>query len=100
MQAPALELWFPEIVLVVEGAARSAAAAHAAGPHDRDGSGSADRRLRVIAAPGSGDDTIAAVAGELGSRRLGVTAAREPRARCPAARASGARPVRPLGPLL
>ena len=32
MAAPGLERWFPEIVLVVEGAARAAAASHAAGP--------------------------------------------------------------------
>ncbi len=99
MQAPALELWFPEIVLVVEGAARSAAAAHAAGPHGREGSGSADGRLRVIAAPGSGDDTIAAVAGELEGRRLVVTADRELRARCQAAGASVAGPGWLLGQL-
>jgi rRNA-processing protein FCF1 len=42
----------------------------------------------VIAAPGSGDDTIAAVAGELEGRRLVVTADRELRARCVAAGAS------------
>ncbi len=83
MQAPPLELWFPEIVLVVEGAARSVAAAHAAGPQGSDG-----RPVRVIAAPGSGDDTIAAVAAELEGRRLVVTADRELRARCVAAGSS------------
>jgi 8-oxo-dGTP diphosphatase len=136
MQAPALKLWFPEIVLVVEGAARSVAAAHAAGPQGDDGSGSpgrrehgrradreqgsagrrepgsvggrgpgsvggrgpgsgggrepgaADGQVRVIAAPGSGDDTIAAVAADLEGRRLVVTADRELRARCVAAGAS------------
>src|SRR5260370_20354021 len=99
MQTPALELWFPEIVMVVEGAARSAAAAHAAGPHDRDGSGSADGRLQVIAAPGSGDDTIAAGAGELEGRRLVVTADRELRARGQAAGAAVAGPGWLLGQL-
>ncbi|HEX4659075.1 MAG TPA: NUDIX hydrolase [Streptosporangiaceae bacterium] len=143
MQVPALELWYPEIVLVVEGAARSVAAVHAAGPRRGDGSGlpggehgrgagrapgsaggrgpgsaggrgpgsaggrgpgsaggrgpgsasggelgSAGGRVRVIAAPGSGDDTIAEVAADLEGRRLVVTADRELRARCEAAGAS------------
>jgi len=95
MDAPALERWFPGIVLVVEGAARSVAAAHAAGPpgHDRSGApggepGPGGGRVRVVAAPGSGDDTIAAVAGELQGRRLVVTADRQLRERCVAAGAS------------
>jgi 8-oxo-dGTP diphosphatase len=108
VHAPALQLWFPEIVLVVEGAARSVAAAHAeearrgeAGLPGRadgngrarragrePGSGSAGSRVRVIAARGSGDDTIAEVAAELRGRRLVVTADRELRARCEAAGAS------------
>jgi 8-oxo-dGTP diphosphatase len=108
VHAPALELWFPEIVLVVEGAARSVAAAHAedhprggpgspgrgdsdgrAGREGREpGSGSADGGVRVIAARGSGDDTIAEVAADLRGRRLVVTADRELRARCEAAGAS------------
>jgi 8-oxo-dGTP diphosphatase len=135
MQVPALELWYPEIVLVVEGAARSVAAVHAAGPRRGDGSGlpggehgrgagrspgsaggrgpgsaggrgpgsaggrgpgsasgdelgSAGGRVRVIAAPGSGDDTIAEVAADLEGRRLVVTADRELRVRCEAAGAS------------
>jgi ADP-ribose pyrophosphatase YjhB (NUDIX family) len=130
MRAPALELWFPEIVLVVEGAARSVAAAHAEGPRrgeqgppgrgdsdgrgdsgrdDRDGRGDGDGRarrragrqpgsgsggagVRVIAARGSGDDTIAEVAADLPGRRLVVTADRELRARCEAAGASVAGP--------
>jgi 8-oxo-dGTP diphosphatase len=110
MQAPALELWFPDIVLVVEGAARSVAAAHAAGPGRGGGSGpsggedgrpagrepaapggrerGSGARVRVVAAPGSGDDTIAEVAADLAGRRLVVTADRELRARCLAAGAS------------
>lgn len=103
MQAPALERWFPDILLVVEGAARSVAAAHAPGPRrgDRSGSpgddgrrrrarepGSAGGAVRVIAAAGSGDDTIAEVAADLAGRRLVVTADRELRARCVAAGAS------------
>jgi 8-oxo-dGTP diphosphatase len=83
MQVPALERWFPDIVLVVEGAARSVAAASAAGPR-----GSAAGAVRVIAAPGSGDDSIAEVAANLAGRRLVVTADRELRARCVAAGAS------------
>jgi ADP-ribose pyrophosphatase YjhB (NUDIX family) len=102
MQVPALARWFPDIVLVVEGAARSVAAAHAAGPRRGDGSGppgdgrrrppgergSAGGAVRVIAAPGSGDDSIAEVAAGLAGRRLVVTADRELRARCVAAGAS------------
>jgi 8-oxo-dGTP pyrophosphatase MutT (NUDIX family) len=123
MQAPALKVWFPDIVLVVEGAARSVAAAHAAEPQPSDGSGSPGRRehgrcsgresglaarresglagggIRVIAAPGSGDDTIAAVAGELEGRRLVVTADRELRERCVAAGASVTGPSWLLGQL-
>jgi hypothetical protein len=88
VRAPVLERWFPEFILVVEGAARSVAAAHAGGPRDRDGSGSPDDRLKVVAAPGSGDDTIAALAGDLEGCRLVVTADRRLRERCVAAGAS------------
>ncbi len=95
-QAPPLDRWFPEIVLVVEGAARSVAAAHAAGSPDGDGSGG---RVRVIAAPGSGDDAIVAVAGDREGRRLVVTADRELRARCVAAGASVTGPSWLLGQL-
>ena len=107
MQAPPLERWFPEFVLVVEGAARSVAAAHAAGSRDtgaRDtgpgDTGSRDAgqagqpggRIRVVAARGSGDDTIAELARDLPGRRLVVTADRELRGRCTAAGASVAGP--------
>jgi 8-oxo-dGTP diphosphatase len=117
MRAPPLERWFPEFVLVVEGAARSVAAAHAAGSRDtgsrdtgardtgaRDtgagdtGSGEAEQaaqpggRIRVVAARGSGDDTIAELARDLPGRRLVVTADRELRGRCTAAGASVAGP--------
>jgi hypothetical protein len=122
MRAPPLERWFPEFVLVVEGAARSVAAAHAAGSRDtgsRDtgsrGAGSRDAgagdagargagagdagqagqpggRIRVVAARGSGDDTIAELARDLPGRRLVVTADRELRGRCTAAGASVAGP--------
>ncbi len=42
----------------------------------------------MVAAAGSGDDTIAALAGELAGLRLVVTADRELRGRCAAAGAS------------
>jgi hypothetical protein len=117
MRAPPLERWFPEFVLVVEGAARSVAVAHAAGARhtgsrdagSRDagardagardaGSGEAEQagqpggRIRVVAARGSGDDTIAELARDLPGRRLVVTADRELRGRCTAAGASVAGP--------
>src|ERR1700691_2311669 len=107
MRAPPLERWFPEFVLVVEGAARSVAATHAAGSGDagsrhtgaRDtGSGEAEQagqpggRIRVVAARGSGDDTIAGLARDLPGRRLVVAADRELRGRCTAAGASVAGP--------
>jgi 8-oxo-dGTP pyrophosphatase MutT (NUDIX family) len=120
LRAPALERWFPEIVLVVEGAARSIAGAHAAGSRggqagSRGGGGGSragrvdarggggDREtdrsggpeaagpggpVRVVAAPGSGDDTITELAGDLEGRRLVVTADRQLRERCVAAGAS------------
>ncbi|GGT90240.1 NUDIX domain-containing protein [Actinomadura citrea] len=62
---------FPEVVLVVEGAARGVA------DEPVDG-------LRVVAAPGSGDDTIVDLVrqGDPGKAHLVVTADRELRARC------------------
>jgi 8-oxo-dGTP diphosphatase len=106
IDAPALERWFPDVVLVVEGAARSVAAAHAAGPAGSDRSSAPERepgpgggRVRVVAAPGSGDDTIADVAGELAGRRLVVTADRQLRERCVAAGASVTGPRWLLGQL-
>ncbi|MBW8484447.1 NUDIX domain-containing protein [Actinomadura parmotrematis] len=68
---------FPDTVLVVEGAARGVADEPADG-------------LRVVAAPGSGDDLIAELAGldEPDTRRVVVTADRGLRARCEAAGAS------------
>lgn len=64
---------YPEIVLVVEGAARATA-----GP-------AGGSRLRVVAAPGSGDDTIARLAAEVAGPRLVVTADRDLRRRSEAA---------------
>lgn len=72
---PPLDRWFPDIVLVVEGAARAA------------GFGPAGR-VRVVLARGSGDDAIVAEARRLAGRRLVVTADRELRGRCRAAGAS------------
>jgi 8-oxo-dGTP diphosphatase len=72
--------WLPDIVLVVEGAARPAAAVSDGSP------------VRVVAAQGSGDDTIAALAAQIAGRRLVVTADRELRQRCVAAGAAVAGP--------
>ncbi len=97
MRAPPLERWFPEVVLVVEGAARPVAASHAAGSAVGDGPVSPGGRVRVVAAPGSGDDTIASLARDLDGRRLVVTADRELRDRCAVAGASVAGPGWLLG---
>jgi 8-oxo-dGTP diphosphatase len=88
LRAPGLDRWFPDFVLVVEGAARPAAAAHASGSEAGEVSGPHGARVRVIAARGSGDDTIAELARDLPGRRLVVTADRELRERCVAAGAS------------
>ncbi len=74
--------WMPDVVLVVEGAARPAAGA---GP------------VRVVAADGAGDDAIASLAGQARGRRIVVTADRELRDRCVAAGASVAGPSWLLG---
>jgi 8-oxo-dGTP pyrophosphatase MutT (NUDIX family) len=66
---PPLTLWFPDYVLVVEGAAKRAEF----GPAER---------VRVVAAPGSGDDAIVAAAAATQTPRLVVTADRELRRRC------------------
>jgi 8-oxo-dGTP diphosphatase len=99
MRAPPLERWFPDIVLVLEGAARSIAAAHAAGPRGTGPADQPDGRVRVVAARGSGDDTIAELARDLPGRRLVVTADRELRERCTAAGASVTGPGWVLGQL-
>jgi 8-oxo-dGTP diphosphatase len=64
--------WLPDYVVVLEGQARAAA----------DGAVDEGGRVRLVSAPGSGDDTIAALAGELPGQRLVVTADRELRSRC------------------
>ena len=68
--------WLPDVVLVVEGAARPAADVPADSP------------VRVVAANGSGDDAIAALAAQTTGRRVVVTADRELRRRCEAAGAT------------
>jgi 8-oxo-dGTP diphosphatase len=78
--------WLPDIVLVVEGAARPAA--------DANGSGG---RVRVVAASGSGDDAIAKLAEQTSGRRIVVTADRELRRRCEAGGALVAGPSWLLG---
>jgi 8-oxo-dGTP pyrophosphatase MutT (NUDIX family) len=88
-QSPALDLWYPEVVLVVEGAARGVAAAHSTGHREgAAGTGSPGGRVRVVAARGAGDDTIAELAEDTEGRRLVVTADRELRERCLAAGAA------------
>jgi ADP-ribose pyrophosphatase YjhB (NUDIX family) len=75
LELPRLDLWLPDFVLIVEGAAREAGFGR-------------DDRVRVVAAPGSGDDAIVAQARALPGRRLVVTADRELRRRCEAAGAA------------
>jgi 8-oxo-dGTP diphosphatase len=83
---PLLELsWLPDIVLVVEGAAREVAA-------DQRGASDEGGPIRVVAARGSGDDAIAELAASTPGRRIVVTADRELRQRCTAAGAEVAGP--------
>lgn len=79
IEHPPFDLCYPEIVLVVEGAAR--------GIDGIDGDGG--RGVRVVAARGSGDDSIVdeVETGADGVSYLVVTADRELRARCAAAAA-------------
>jgi len=72
----------PQFVMVLEGAAREAAARIDVGRI-----GPADR-VRVVQADGSGDDAIVALVRELPGRRFVVTADRELRRRCEAAGAT------------
>jgi ADP-ribose pyrophosphatase YjhB (NUDIX family) len=104
--AAALDRWFPRVVLVVEGAASPVAASGGSGPRDQPGAASAGRaggagpgEVLVVAAPGSGDDLIASLAGTEPGRRLVITADRELRARCEAAGAAVAGPGWLLGQL-
>ncbi len=75
----------PGFVLVLEGAARAAADRLPPGEPDP---GAGPGGVRVVQAPGSGDDTIVAVVRGLPGRRVVVTADRELRARCVAAGAA------------
>jgi len=87
--------WLPDIVLVVEGAARAALnSSEEAGPGRAAG-----RQVRMVAAPGSGDDAIAALAAQTIGRRIVVTADRELKARCIAAGAQVAGPSWLIGQL-
>jgi 8-oxo-dGTP diphosphatase len=114
---PLLQMtWLPDIVLVVEGAARPVAddeygaGDDGVGPDEagrdgagqdeagrdgagRDGMGRAGTgRVQTIAAPASGDDAIAELAASTAGRRIVVTADRELRQRCTAAGAEIAGP--------
>jgi len=73
----ALDRWYPQFVLVVEGKARTVL-----------GRLPSAEAVRVVAAPAAGDDTIADLAGRLPGRRFVVTADRELRRRCVAAGAA------------
>jgi hypothetical protein len=95
VQAPALDLWYPEIVLVVEGAARAMAAAHAtgssqsaAGSGPGEPSGEPGRRGPGEAGLSGRVRVVAELAGDTGGLRLAVTADRELRQRCLAAGAA------------
>jgi 8-oxo-dGTP diphosphatase len=79
----------PDFVMVLEGAARAAAAriraAEAArGPQGPAAGPDQPGQVRVVEARGSGDDAIVALVRELPGRRAVVTADRELRERCTA----------------
>jgi 8-oxo-dGTP diphosphatase len=89
----------PDFVMVLEGAAKAAAARLPATPPAASRSGEATpaasspgearpAEVRVVLAPGSGDDAIVAVVRELPGHRVVVTADRELRERCVAAGAT------------
>jgi 8-oxo-dGTP diphosphatase len=75
----------PEVVLVVEGAAK---AGFAASPADSAASPADSDPVRVMLARGSGDDAIVDLVRELSGPCVVVTADRELRGRCVAAGAS------------
>jgi 8-oxo-dGTP diphosphatase len=78
----------PRFVMVLEGAARAAAARVGTARADgTDGADGADG-VRVVQADGSGDDAIVALVREQPGRRFVVTADRELRRRCEAAGAT------------
>jgi 8-oxo-dGTP diphosphatase len=89
LRLPAPARWFPEFVVVLEGQARRAGDTAVEGAA-RVGAAPVvesvgEERLRIVCAPGSGDDTITEQAGKPAGRRLVVTADRELRSRCQAA---------------
>jgi 8-oxo-dGTP diphosphatase len=88
---PPFDVCYPEVVLVVEGAARGIGPGGAGGADGADGAdGTGGAGVRVVAARGSGDDSIVDVVSsrEEGVSYLVVTADRELRARCTAAGAN------------
>jgi 8-oxo-dGTP diphosphatase len=109
----------PDFVMVLEGAAKAAvgrlpaapppgsppgevrpagqAAPGDAAPGDAAPGEARPGEVRVVLAPGSGDDTIVAVVRELAGHRVVVTADRELRERCVAAGATTLRPGWLLG---
>lgn len=74
MGLPPLRRWWPQWVVVVEGQARRAAAAHQP----------ASGLVRAVAAPGAGDDSIVGEVAGVRGPVLVVTADRELRERCAA----------------
>jgi 8-oxo-dGTP diphosphatase len=89
LDAPPLERWYPQLLVVLEGAARTAA-------HPEGVPGTL---LRYVTASGSGDDEIASLAARQPGRRLVITADRALRARCQAAGAAVTGPGWLLGQL-
>ena len=77
VKAGLLDRWFPRYLLVLEGQARAAARSLPEDP-----------RVSVVAAPGSGDDTLAELAASVPGPRVMVTADRELRRRAEAAGAA------------
>jgi 8-oxo-dGTP diphosphatase len=75
LPVPAIDQWFPQFVVVLEGAA-------AAMPDSSDSR--EDGQPRIVRARGSGDDEIVRQAAGIGGPRLVVTADRELRSRCEA----------------
>jgi len=77
----------PGFVMVLEGAAKAAAARLAPAQAEPEAGLLPVRpgEVRVVQAPGSGDDAIVAVVRQLSGRRVVVTADRELRERCVAA---------------
>jgi 8-oxo-dGTP diphosphatase len=86
----------PGFVMVLEGAAK-AAGSRLSGPGSSEVA--PPGRVRVVTAPGSGDDAIVALARELPGRRVVVTADRELRERSTAAGATVLGPGWLLGQL-